>query len=96
MDAIGDLNHSLALDIQKAGGHSILIGPLHDAHGKWLPHVDWTVPICPKALQPLLEIVPVQAAAIRFAEWRGLELGKFFFAPQVTRDETGFELLEKK
>ena len=94
LDAIRNLAHNLAGDIHKAGGSSILIGPSHDFQGKFLAHVDWLVPICPKALQPVLEIIPVQAAAIRFAELRGLELGKFFFAPQVTRDETGFELLD--
>jgi hypothetical protein len=38
----------------------------------------------------LLEIVPVQVAALRLADVKGLEIGKFRFAPQVTRDEMAF------
>ena len=39
-------------------------------------------------LAPLLEIVPVQVAAARLAQLRGIALGSFRFAPQVAIDET--------
>jgi hypothetical protein len=38
-------------------------------------------------LAPLLEIIPVQIAAVRLAQSRGLTVGRMRFAPQVARDE---------
>jgi glucosamine--fructose-6-phosphate aminotransferase (isomerizing) len=43
-------------------------------------------------LAPLLEIVPVQVAAMRLAELRGIVLGSFRYAAQVTRDEGSIAL----
>jgi len=40
----------------------------------------------------VLEIVPIQIAAARLAESRGIPPGEFRFVPQVTTDEVGFEL----
>ena len=42
--------------------------------------------------RPLLEIVPVQVAAMRLAELRGIVLGSFRYAAQVTRDEGSIAL----
>ena len=42
------------------------------------------------ALLPLLEIVPVQILAMRFAFVKGLEIGKFRHTGQVTTDEVAF------
>jgi hypothetical protein len=36
--------------------------------------------------------VPVQVAAMRLAELRGMVVGSFRFAPQVTRDEGSISL----
>ncbi len=47
-------------------------------------------PDAPAALAPVIEIVPVQLAAWRLAEWRGIVPGKFRVAAQVTRTEEGF------
>ncbi len=47
-------------------------------------------PDAPAALAPVIEIVPVQLAALRLAEWRGIVPGKFRVAAQVTRTEEGF------
>jgi hypothetical protein len=38
----------------------------------------------------LIEIIPVQCAAMRLAEWRGLTPGEFRVATQVTSSESGF------
>jgi glucosamine--fructose-6-phosphate aminotransferase (isomerizing) len=40
----------------------------------------------------VLEVIPIQVAAARLAESRGIPPGVFRFAPQVTTDETGFEI----
>ena len=42
------------------------------------------------AMLPLVEIIPVQIAAMRFAFVKGLEIGKFRHTGQVTRDEVAF------
>ncbi len=44
----------------------------------------------PAALACVSEIVPVQLAALRLAEWRGIVPGSFRVAAQVTRSEEGF------
>jgi hypothetical protein len=41
-------------------------------------------------LLPLVEIIPVQIAAMRFAFVKGLEIGKFRHTGQVTTDEVAF------
>jgi glucosamine--fructose-6-phosphate aminotransferase (isomerizing) len=43
-------------------------------------------------LAPLLEIVPVQVAAMRLAELRGVVVGSFRYTTQVTRDEGSIAL----
>jgi len=48
------------------------------------------VPECPETLAPLFEIIPVQAAALRMAQIRGIAPGSFRFAPQVATDEASF------
>jgi len=78
--ATRDLDRALAQDILALGGFALVAG-------------DMAPPDLPPAsheLAPVLEIIPVQFAAVRLAEWRGLPLGKFQFAPLVTTDETGF------
>ena len=82
-----NLNLGLARDIDCFGGHVIVIGPEdEDTQG---------LKLCPIAkvsetLAPLLEIVPVQCAAVRLAELRRLKIGSFRYTPQVTRDEASF------
>jgi glucosamine--fructose-6-phosphate aminotransferase (isomerizing) len=78
------LNLSLAEDVHRFGGRIRPIGP-RDAN---LPGLQWIdTPSCPDTLAPLLEIVPVQVAAMRLAELRGVVVGSFRYATQVTRDE---------
>jgi hypothetical protein len=38
----------------------------------------------------LLDIIPVQLAALRLAHRKNLVIGKFRYAPQVTRNEMNF------
>jgi glucosamine--fructose-6-phosphate aminotransferase (isomerizing) len=79
-----DLNIGLAADVIRFGGSVRLIGPVDtDGHGlQWI-----NTPPCPEMLAPLLEIVPVQVAAMRLAELRGIAIGSFRYITQVTRDE---------
>jgi glucosamine--fructose-6-phosphate aminotransferase (isomerizing) len=70
------LDTALARDLEKLGGRVRVIGP--------------ELPAVPPLLQPVLEIIPVQFAAKRLAEVRGIELNQFRYATQVTRSETGF------
>ena len=83
------LNLSLAEDVDHFGGRVRLIGP-RDADLSELQWID--TPACPDTLAPLLEIVPVQVAAMRLAELRGIVLGSFRYAAQVTRDEGSIAL----
>jgi glucosamine 6-phosphate synthetase-like amidotransferase/phosphosugar isomerase protein len=48
------------------------------------------LPAVADAMLPLVEIVPVQIAAMRFAFVKGLEIGKFRHTGQVTTDEVAF------
>jgi glucosamine--fructose-6-phosphate aminotransferase (isomerizing) len=71
-----DIDTALARNLEKLGGRVRVIGP--------------ELPAVPPLLQPVLEIIPVQFAAKRLAEVRGIELNQFRYATQVTRSETGF------
>ncbi len=72
------------MDLIRFGGSVRLIGPA-DSDGKGLPWIN--TPPCPEMLAPLLEIVPVQVAALRLAELRGIAVGSFRYIAQVIRDE---------
>ena len=84
-----DLNLSLAEDVHRFGGRVRLIGPQNAD----VPGLQWIdTPSCLDMLAPLLEIVPVQVAAMRLAELRGVVVGSFRYATQVTRDEGSIAL----
>lgn len=79
-----DLNIGFAADVTRFGGSVRLVGPAGaDGHG--LPWIH--TPPCPDMLAPLLEVVPVQVAAMRLAELRGIAPGSFRYITQITRDE---------
>ena len=84
-DHTRELNIALAHDLNRLGGQVRLIGPGETDRG-W-----WTTPEVSASLAPLIEIIPVQCAALRLAEWRGFTPGEFRVASQVTRSEAGFE-----
>jgi glucosamine--fructose-6-phosphate aminotransferase (isomerizing) len=81
------LNLALARDLMRFGGQVRVIGaPGEDTGG--LPLVP--APACGEHMAPLAEIIPVQIAALRLAQLKGLTPGAFRYAPQVTRDEGTF------
>ena len=81
------LNLALAQDLKQFGGQVRTVGSL--PVGK--PAIGWCdVPECSETLAPLFEIIPVQVAALRMAEIRGIAPGSFRFAPQVATDEAIF------
>jgi glutamine---fructose-6-phosphate transaminase (isomerizing) len=82
-----ELNLELARGLGKFGGKIRVIGtPGDDAKGLLLI----ALPTISDAMLPLMEIVPVQIAAMRFAFVKGLEIGKFRHIGQVTLDEVAF------
>jgi len=81
-DHTRELNTGLARDVLRFGGAVRLIGPA-DSDG--LPWIN--TPPCPPLWAPILEVVPLQVAALRLAELRGVSVGSFRYISQVTRDE---------
>jgi len=82
-----DLNAALARDLVRFHGQVRVIGPPGSDLGDLLLY---ETPPVPDGLAPLVEIVPVQLAALRLAQLRGLTAGKFRYVAQVTRDEATF------
>jgi glucosamine--fructose-6-phosphate aminotransferase (isomerizing) len=82
-----ELNRALARDLRSFGGSVRVIGPACGEAAEFWP----TAPV-PDCLAPLVEIVPVQFAALRLAQWRGIIPGRFRYVPQVTTSELAFEL----
>jgi glutamine---fructose-6-phosphate transaminase (isomerizing) len=80
-----ELNLALAREILSFGGSVRVIGP-PPAPGRDLSWI--ATPPCSEMLAPLVEIVPVQVAALRLAQLRQIVPGSFRFTPQVARDET--------
>lgn len=80
-----ELNLALARELLRFGGSVRVIGPPLE-QGTDLPWIG--TPPCPEMLAPLVEIVPVQVAALRLAQLRQIVPGSFRFTPQVARDET--------
>lgn len=82
-----ELNLALAHDLNQFGGQVRAIGPLPEDQSE----IAWcNVPECPETLAPLFEIIPIQVAALRMAQLRGITPGSFRFAPQVATDEASF------
>jgi glutamine---fructose-6-phosphate transaminase (isomerizing) len=81
------LNLELARGLSKFGGKIRVIGSAGD-DSRGLSMIG--LPAVADAMLPLLEIIPVQIAAMRFAFVKGLEIGKFRHTGQVTRDEVAF------
>jgi|SRR5579871_644754 len=81
------LTLALAADLMGFGGKVRLIGPPALDTGQ-MPLI--ATPPCPEALTPLVEIVPLQLAAYRLGEIRGVSVGRLRYAPQVTRSEEHF------
>jgi glucosamine--fructose-6-phosphate aminotransferase (isomerizing) len=88
-DATQALNLGMANDLIALSGQVKLIGPKENA-SRPFKSVLWEIPIVPPSLAPILEIIPVQFATLRLAQWQGIQPGVFRYGSQVTRSETGF------
>ena len=79
-----DLDEALARDLRQLGARVFPIGPFAEES------ISWKTDGVPELFAPLLEIVPVQLAGLRLAQWNGIVPGEFRFASAVTQTETGF------
>jgi glutamine---fructose-6-phosphate transaminase (isomerizing) len=87
--ATREIDGALAADLLKANGKVRWVGPaMADAAVE--PLYRWPAGV-PERFAPVAEIIPLQIAAFRTAQWRDIPLGQFRFAPMVTVSETGFE-----
>jgi len=82
------LNLALASDLARFGAHLRVLGPSVQNAATGIQACE--LPVVPEMLAPLFEIVPVQVAALRMAELRGIPPGSFRYAPQVAVDEATF------
>lgn len=81
-----DLNIGLGRDLMRFGGGVRMVGPSEPHSGlKWS-----NLKSMPETLAPLFEITPLQVAALRMAELRGIPAGSFRYTPQVATDEATF------
>lgn len=88
-----ELNLALAHDLARFGGQIRVFGPSFESSALGVGGCE--VPVVPETLAPLFEIVPVQAAALRMAELRGIRPGSFRYAPQVAVNEAEFAQQEE-
>ncbi|HEX7976187.1 MAG TPA: SIS domain-containing protein [Anaerolineales bacterium] len=86
-NAVYELNARLAIDLCELGGKACLISPQEPEPVEGL--TGWKTPAVPEFLASIAEIIPVQLAAYRHAEWQGLTPAQFRASPQVTSSETG-------
>ncbi len=86
------LDAALADDIARMGGQARWIGPLPEGTHV-APLSSWPGSV-PSRFAPVFETVPLQMAAYRKAEIRGLTPGDFRWAPLVTTSEAGFNIPE--
>jgi glucosamine--fructose-6-phosphate aminotransferase (isomerizing) len=75
-----DLDRTLAADLQQMGAQVRTVS--RDG--------SWAVPDVARQFLPMVEIIPLQLAAFRAAEVRGIRPGGFRYVTQVTTSETGF------
>jgi glucosamine--fructose-6-phosphate aminotransferase (isomerizing) len=84
-----DLNLALARNLIRFGGAVRVVGPPAedpDLGGDLF----WPVAELPEMLAPLVEVVPLQFAALRLAQKKGLDVGRFRHTGLITRDESSF------
>jgi glucosamine--fructose-6-phosphate aminotransferase (isomerizing) len=75
-----DLDLALASDLERMGAKVNIVG-----NGG-----SWPIPGVQEFYLPIVEIVPVQVAALRASELRGILAGQFRYVSKVTSSETGF------
>jgi glucosamine--fructose-6-phosphate aminotransferase (isomerizing) len=88
-DSTQELNLALARDLAGLGAQVRVVGPMPEP-SVLDESLYWPTPHVPAALAPVVEIVPVQLATLRLAEWRGIPAGSFRYVPRVTLAESGF------
>ena len=91
------IDRSLADDLQRMGAKVRWIGPSDERDGcgdRAASLVPW--PDVPPMLAPIFDIVPLQVAAYRLAQWRGITPGDFRYASEITSAESGFPLFQSK
>ena len=86
-DRTRDLNIALSEELARFGAMVRVVGPSDNnrAPSNW-----HGTPDVPEGLAPLFDIVPLQAAATRLAELKGIWPGSFRYTPQVAVDEALF------
>ncbi len=72
------LHHRLADDISRGGGKVLLIGP--ETTGP----AAFRLPALPRAVLPIIEILPIQMLSLALAARDGFEAGKFIRASKIT------------
>lgn len=82
-----EMTLSLGRDLLRFGGKVSVIGSEPKLPGA---HPVRRIPAVPSDLAPLFEVVPIQLAALRMAQLRGIVPGSFRYTQQVTRDEESF------
>lgn len=83
-----ELNLALAADMARFGARIKVIGPR--AHAPSPNFECFDMDAVDAMLAPLFEIVPVQVAALRMAQRKGIRPGSFRYAPRVAVDEASF------
>jgi glutamine---fructose-6-phosphate transaminase (isomerizing) len=80
-----ELDEALAADLTRMGGTVRWIGPAARATSlyRWPDSV-------PVRFTEIVDVIPLQMAAYRKAEWKGIRPGDFRWAPLVTKSEAGF------
>lgn len=82
-----ELTCALGRDVIRFGGHIAFVGREPVPSGS---RPAWAIPGVPDSLAPLFEVVPIQVAALRMAEMRGIAPGSFRYTPQVAASEESF------
>ena len=83
-----ELNVALGKELARFGAAVRMVGPRGDVPTSLVWHETLQVP---EELSPLVDIVPLQVAATRLAELRGIWPGSFRYTPQVAVDEARFD-----
>jgi glucosamine--fructose-6-phosphate aminotransferase (isomerizing) len=86
-DRTRELNLALGEELARFGAAVRVMGPHSDVSAP--PHWHATPPV-PEGLAPIFDIVPLQVAATRLAELKGIWPGSFRYTPQVAVDEARF------
>ena len=86
--ATAALDAALANDLVGMGGQVRWIGPDNSEAGA-IPLCPWPADL-PDRFTPIAEIIPLQLAAYKKAELRGIRPGDFRWAPAITTSEAGF------